>query len=82
MADPGDRVPPVTAKERKKERKKRKKIAKNLEKEGEKIRKKRKKKEGSFTLPLLTDTAGYATGRSDQSQQELTVGPIFNRRRF
>ena len=29
---------------------------KNQEKEGEKNR------EGSFTLPLLTDTAGYATG--------------------
>ena len=47
------------------------KLAKNQEKEG-KIRKNRGKKrknreerqnrEGSFSLPLLTDTAGYATG--------------------
>ena len=41
--------------------------AKNLEKLGKnqenrgKIRKKRKNRKGSFTLPLLTDRAGYAT---------------------
>ena len=34
-----------------------KKIAKNREKEG----RKRKNREGSLTLPLLTDRAGYAT---------------------
>ena len=32
----------------------------NREKEG-KIAQKRKNREGSFTLPLLTDRAGYAT---------------------
>ena len=40
-------------------------IAKNWEKEGknqEKLGKKKKNREGSFTLPLLTDRAGYATG--------------------
>ena len=43
------------------------KNAKNLEKLGKnqenrgKIRKKRKNRKGSFTLPLLTDRAGYAT---------------------
>ena len=49
------------------------KFAENQEKEGEnqekagkrgKIGKKRKNREGSFTLPLLTDRAGYATGES------------------
>ena len=48
-----------------------KKIAKNWEKEGknqeklgkkeEKSGRKGKNREGSFTLPLLTDRAGYAT---------------------
>ena len=47
------------------------KIAKNREKEGKNLEKSRKKEksgrkgkkqEGSFTLPLLTDRAGYATG--------------------
>ena len=53
----GGRVPPLTAKN----------LPKNQEKEGEnqekegKIGKKRKNHEGSFTLPLLTDRAGYAT---------------------
>ena len=40
------------------------KIEKKGEKDGkkrEKIGKKRKNREGSFTLPLLTDRAGYAT---------------------
>ena len=40
------------------------KFAKNQEKEGEnreKAGKKRKNQVGSFTLPLLTDRAGYAT---------------------
>ena len=46
------------------------KFAKNLEKEGKnpeksgtrvRIGKKRQNWEGSFTLPLLTDRAGYAT---------------------
>ena len=40
------------------------KFAKNREKEGknqEKSGKKRKNREGSFTLPLLTDRAGYTT---------------------
>ena len=46
-----------------------KKIAKNREKEGEneekegKIEKKRTNRQGSFTLPLLTDRAGYATAK-------------------
>ena len=48
----GCRVPPGSEK-----------IAKNREKEGknqEKIGKERKNREGSFTLPFLTDKAGYA----------------------
>ena len=40
--------------------KKREKLRKNREKEG-KIGKKRKNWEGSFTLPVLTDRAGYTT---------------------
>ena len=46
------------------------KFAKNREKLGkigkteEKSGRKGKNREGSFTLPLLTDRAGYATGRS------------------
>ena len=42
--------------------KKREKIRKKQE-NGKKIGKIRKNWEGSFTLPLLTDTAGYVTGR-------------------
>ena len=38
-------------------------IRKNREKE-EKSGRKGKNREGSFTLPLLTDRAGYATGSS------------------
>ena len=38
------------------------KFAKNWEKEGENQEKAGKNQEGSFTLPLLTDRAGYATG--------------------
>ena len=50
----GGRVPPLTAKT----------FAKNQEKEGknqEKSGRKGNNREGSFTLPLLTNRAGYAT---------------------
>ena len=54
----GGRVPPLIAKNLPKIRKKE---GENQEKR-EKISKKRTNWEGSFTLPLLTDRAGYATG--------------------
>ena len=50
----GGRVPPLTAK----------KIAKNrgkIRNKEEKSGRKGKNREGFFTLPLLTDRAGYAT---------------------
>ena len=50
---------PLTAKKLPKIVKKRKKIRKKREK----IRKKRKNQEGPFSLPLLTDRAGYTTGQ-------------------
>ena len=40
------------------------KRGKNQEKEG-KLGRKEKNPEGSFTLPLLTDRAGYATGNKN-----------------
>ena len=54
------RVPPLTAKNLPKIWKKREKIRKNREREEESGRK-GKNREGSFTLPLLTDRAGYDT---------------------
>ena len=54
----GGRVPPLTAKNLPKIGKKRGKIGNKEEKSG----RKGKNREGSFTLPLLTDRAGYATG--------------------
>ena len=51
------RVPPLTAKKLPKVGKKREKIGEKEEKSG----RKGKNREGSFTLPLLTDRAGYAT---------------------
>ena len=39
--------------------------AKNLPKIGKNRKKFRKNREGSFTLPLLTDRAGYATGEEN-----------------
>ena len=66
----GGRVPLLTeknAKNREKEKKKKTgKIGKNLEKSGKKEEKsgrKGKNRDVSFTLPLLTDRAGYATVR-------------------
>ena len=57
----GGRVPPLTAKNLlKKSGKRREKIRKNRGKKEESERK-GKNQEGSFTLPLLTDRAGYAT---------------------
>ena len=59
----GGRVPPLTAKicqKSGKNQENRKKIRQNREKRG-KIGKKRQNWEVSFTLPLLTDRAGYAT---------------------
>ena len=56
----GGRVPPLTVKILPKIGKKREKIRKNGKKE-EKSGRKGKYREGSFTLPFLTDRAGYAT---------------------
>ena len=57
-------VPPLTAKKKwSKIGKKRGKIGKKSRKRG-KIRKKGQNREGSFTLPLLTNRAGYATADS------------------
>ena len=46
-----------------------KKIAKNWEKEGDNLKKKKEKEgknwDGSFTLPLLADRAGYDTVRGE-----------------
>ena len=55
----GGRVPPLTAKIDQKSKKKTGKSGKNQEKSG----RKGKNREVSFTLPLLTDRAGYATGQ-------------------
>ena len=51
-------MPPLTAKNLPKIGKKRGKIGKKEEKSG----RKGKNRDSSFTLPLLTDRAGYATG--------------------
>ena len=67
----GGRVHPLTAKNLPKIGKKREKIRKNREKK-EKIGKKRKNREGSFTLPLLTDRAGYATVPNTEKRQRYT----------
>ena len=53
----GGSLPPLTAKNLLKIRKKSGKIGEKEEKSGRKGR----NQEGSFTLPLLTDRAGYAT---------------------
>ena len=53
-------MPPLTAKNLPKIGKKREEIRKEWEKRG-KIGKKTKNREGLFTLPLLTDRAGYAS---------------------
>ena len=50
----GDRVPPSSEKFAKNRQKERGKIGKNKKKN-------RKKRQGSFTLHLLTDRAGYTT---------------------
>ena len=57
-----------------------KKLSKNWEKEGEnqeKLGRKGKNQEGSFTLPLLTDRAGYATAldSSEHLTQALSLLP-------
>ena len=60
----GSRVPPLTAKFCQKSGGNQKKSGKNQEKSGKKEEKsgrKGKNWEVSFTLPLLTDKAGYAT---------------------
>ena len=57
----GGRVLPLTAKILLKIGKKRKKIRKNRGKKEKKSGRKGKNWEGSFTLPLLTDRAGYTT---------------------
>ena len=57
------------------------KFAKNWKKEGEnksgqkrdKIRKKSKNREGSFTLPLLTDRAGYTTVNQPSTDPDLFI---------
>ena len=56
----GGQSAPLTAKHLRKIGKRGEKIRKKREKEGEKSGKKSKNREGSFTLPLLTDRTGYA----------------------
>ena len=56
-------MPPLTAKKFAKNREKEEKIRKKGEKSG----RKGKNREGSFTLPLLTDRAGYATDTQAQA---------------
>ena len=56
----GGRVPPLTGKNLQKIGEKREKIRKNWKKEEESGRK-GNNRECSFTLPLLTDRAGYTT---------------------
>ena len=58
-------MPPLTAKNLPKIRKKRGKILKNQGKKEEKSGRKGKNREGSFTLPLLTDRASYAIEGAD-----------------
>ena len=55
----GGRVPPLTAKKMPKIGKNQEKIGKNSGKIG---KKRQTDRDVSFTLPLLTDRAGYATG--------------------
>ena len=55
----GSRVSPLTAKILPKIGKEREKIRKKWEK---REKNQEKNREGSFTLPLLTDRAGYGTG--------------------
>ena len=65
------RVPPLTAKNLPKIRKKREKAGKRGKKSV-----KRKNQEGSFTLPLLTDRAGYTTARwylAEDLQLEVSI---------
>ena len=56
----GGRVPPLTANNLLKIKKNREKIRKKRGNRG-KLGRKGKNREGPFTLPLLTDRAGYAT---------------------
>ena len=78
----GGRVSPLTAKKivknREKEgkiREKRGKIRKKLRKRG-KIRK--KNQEGSFTLPLRTNRAGYATALPIQIRLKVTFHQVYS----
>ena len=64
-------MPPLTVKKLPKIGKKSGKIGGKEEKSGRKD----KNREGSFTLPLLTDRAGYATDFKDNPQ--LTVHNIW-----
>ena len=71
-------MPPLAAKNLPKIGKKREKIKKNREKRG-KIGKKRQKSGRFFTLPLLTDSAGYATGTISNSHNINHTGPLFSK---
>ena len=56
-------------------------FAKNQEKEGEnreKLGKRGKNQEGSLSLPLLTDRAGYASGAVPPQVAKLIMGPVQN----
>ena len=57
----GGRVPPLTARNLPTIGKKREKIRKNRGKKEKESERKGKNWDGSFTLPLLIDRAGYAT---------------------
>ena len=60
----GGRVPPLTVK-------KLPKMGGKIRKKEEKSGRKDKNRDGSFTLPLLTDRAGYATGGSPIAKLKL-----------
>ena len=71
---------PKIGKKREKIRKRREKIRKKREKE-EKSGRKGKNREGFFTLPLLTDRSGYATGshiglRDPEIGLRLSMSPV------
>ena len=66
----GGRVPPLTMKKLQKLGQRKRKSGKNQEKE-EKSGRNGNNREGSFTLPFLTDRAGYATVSSLPSNEVL-----------
>ena len=76
-------MPPLTAKKMSKIGTKREKSGKREEKLGKiekrrKIGKKGQNREGSFTLPLLTNRAGYATGRAVPASSTQNTPPWYS----